>query len=73
MRASFLRNRKPKNPGKLSWNAPHISEDQVLEERYPDLNEEESIILDTFREEHWGDFSKEGYDKKKIHVLMWEV
>ena len=29
-----------------------IQEDQVEEERDPDLNEEEDIILDTIREDH---------------------
>ena len=29
-----------------------MSEDQVMEERYPDLNEEEDIRLDAIREEH---------------------
>ena len=28
-------------------------EDQVAEERDPELNEEEDIILDGIREEHW--------------------
>ena len=48
-------------------------EDQVMEERDPDLNEEEDIIMGAIREEHWRDVSEEGDDKKKIHALRWEV
>ena len=50
-----------------------IPEDQVSEERYPNLNEEEDIRLDTIMEEHWRDVSDEGDEKKKIHALRWEV
>ena len=50
-----------------------MSEDQVAEERDPDLNEEEDIILDEIREEHWRDVAEEGDDKKNIHDLRWEV
>ena len=50
-----------------------MSEDQVAEERYPDLNEKEDIRLDGIREEHWRDVADEGDDKKKIHSLRWEV
>ena len=46
-----------------------MSEDQVAEERYPDLNEEEDIRLDLIKEEHWRDVAEEGDDKKKIHDL----
>ena len=31
----------------------YMSEDQVAEERDPDLNEEEDIRLDEIREYHW--------------------
>ena len=48
-------------------------EDQVTEQRDPDLNEEEDIRLDAIREEHWRDFSDEGDNKKKIHDLRQEV
>ena len=48
-------------------------EDQVVEERDPDLNEEEDIRLDEIREEHWRDIAEEGGDKNKIHALRWEV
>ena len=50
-----------------------ISEEQVAEERYPDLNEEEDIILDKIREEYWRDIAEEGDDKKRIHAVRWEV
>ena len=50
-----------------------MSEDQVAEERYPDLNEKEDIRLDEIREDHWRDVSEEGDDKKKIHALRREV
>ena len=43
-----------------------MSEDQVAEERDPDLNEEEDFILDEIREEHWRDVAEEGDDTKKI-------
>ena len=35
-----------------------MSEDQVAEERDPDLNEKEDIRLDEIREEHWRDVSE---------------
>ena len=51
----------------------YMPEDQVLEERDPDLNNEEDIRLDAIREEHWRDFAEEGDDKRRIHALRWEV
>ena len=57
----------------VNYISTDMLEDQVSKERYPDLNEEEYIILDSTREEHWRDVAKEGDDKKKIHALMWEV
>ena len=50
-----------------------MSEDQMAEERYPDLNEKEDIRFDEIREEYWRDIAEEGDDKKKIHELRWEV
>ena len=50
----------------------YILEDQVAEDRDPDLNEEGNIIMDEIREEHWRDVAEEG-DNKKIHDLRWEV
>ena len=35
-----------------------MSEDQVSEERDPDLNEEEDIIMDGIRDEHWRDIAE---------------
>ena len=35
----------------------YLSEDQVSEERDPDLNWEEDIIFDSVREDHWSDVS----------------
>ena len=35
-----------------------VSEDQVVEERYPDLNEEEDIRFDEIRQEHWRDVAE---------------
>ena len=51
----------------------YMSEDQVAEEIYPDLNEEEDIRLDVIKEEHWRDVAEEGDDKKNIYDLRWEV
>ena len=36
----------------------YMSEDQVAEERYPDLNEKEDIRLDEIREECWRDVAE---------------
>ena len=47
-----------------------ISEDQVLEERDLDLNEQEDIIMDKIRDEHWKGVSEEYEDKKDIHALV---
>ena len=51
----------------------YMSEDPVAEERDPDLNEEEDIILDAISEDHWRDVSKKGDDKKNVHALRWGV
>ena len=48
-------------------------EEQVSEERDPDLIEEEYIRMEYSREDHWRDVADDGYDKKKIHVPRWEV
>ena len=45
----------------------------MLEERYPDLNEEEDIRMDDTRDEHWGDVVEDGEDNKSIHVMRWKV
>ena len=48
-------------------------EDQVAEERDQDLNEKEDIRLDEIMGDHWRDVAEEGDDKKKIHILRWEI
>ena len=45
----------------------------MSEERNPDQNEEEDIIMDEIRGEHWRDFSEEGVNNKKIFALGWDV
>ena len=50
----------------------YMSENQVAEQRDPDMNEEEDTILNAIREYHWRDVAEEG-DNKKIHDLRWEV
>ena len=50
-----------------------MSEYEVAEERDPDLNEEEDVILDAIREENWRYVAEEVYNKKKICTLRWEV
>ena len=50
-----------------------ISEEQVAEERDPDLNEMEDIRFDKIREDHWRDIAEEKDDRKKIHVLRWDL
>ena len=51
----------------------YVLEEQVAEERDPNLNEEEDIILDEIREEHCSYVTDECDDKKKVHTLMWGV
>ena len=51
----------------------YMLEDQVAEDRDPDLNEKEDIRLGKIREDHWRDIAEENVDKKKIHALRWEV
>ena len=50
-----------------------MSEGQVSEEGYTDLNEENDIIMDEIRDDHWRGVAVEGDDKKNIHELRWEV
>ena len=49
------------------------SEEQVMEERDPDLDEMEDIRFDESREEHWRYLAEKSNDKKKIHALIWCV
>ena len=44
-----------------------------MEEREPYLNEEEDIIMEDSREEHWRDVAEDCEDKSKTQTLMWEV
>ena len=48
-------------------------EEQVTEERDPDLNEEEDIILYAIREDHWRGVTEELNNKKKIHNLRCDI
>ena len=50
-----------------------LPEDQVSEERDPDLDEEEDTRMDELRDEHWRDVTEEGKYKKNIHASRWEV
>ena len=50
-----------------------FSGEHVLEERDPDLNEEEDIIMDDTRDEDWRDVAEDCDNKKKIHALRWEI
>ena len=47
--------------------------EQVLEEIDSDLNEEEDIIMEDIRSEHWRYVVWDGEDKNKVHALSWEV
>ena len=50
-----------------------MSEEQVSEERYPELNEMENIRMEDIKGEHWMDFAEDGEDKSNIHALRWDV
>ena len=43
-------------------------EDQMSEERYPNLNEEEDIIIDVIREDHWRGVAEEVNDNDNMHA-----
>ena len=49
------------------------SEEQVVEERDPDLDEMDDIRFDKIREDNWRDLAEKSNDKKKIHALRWCV
>ena len=49
------------------------SEEQVVEERDPDLDEMDDIRFDGIREDHWRYLAEESNDKKKIRALRWCV
>ena len=57
----------------VTYISTDMLEDQVAEERDPDLNEEEDIRLDAIRGDHWRNVAEEGDKKKKIIALRWEV
>ena len=46
-----------------------VLEEQVSEERGPDLNEKEDIKTEDSREEHLRDVAEDGEDKSNIHAL----
>ena len=46
-----------------------VLEEQVLEERELDLNEEDYIIMEDRREDHWRYVDEDGEDKSKMHDL----
>ena len=47
--------------------------DQVFEERYPDLDEEQDIIIMDSMEQHWRDVDDHDEDRSNIYALMWDV
>ena len=51
----------------------YMLEEQVSEEKYPDLNEEEYIRFEYSRDEHRSNISEDGDDKKNIHSLRWDI
>ena len=48
-----------------------IFEEHVLEERYPNLDEEGDIKITDSREEHWIYVVGYGYNRRIIHALRW--
>ena len=44
----------------------------MSEEIDTDLKNEEDIIMEDSREEHWRDFSEDVDDKIKIYALIWD-
>ena len=48
-------------------------EEQVSEERGPDMNEEEDTRMEDTREEHQSDDFEDGEDKSKIQALRWDI
>ena len=47
--------------------------ERVSEEIDPDLNEEEDIIMEDSREEHWRNIFEDRKNKSNIHALRWDV
>ena len=48
-----------------------MSEEQVSEERDMDLNQEEDIIMECGRDQHYSYVSNDGNDKNNMHALRW--
>ena len=46
---------------------------KVLEERDPDLNGEENIIIEDSSQEHWRDVAEDGEHNSNIYYLRWYV
>ena len=51
----------------------YMLEDQVSEERYPEMNEEEDIRMNGIRNKHWRNVADEGDNKNNMHSLRWEI
>ena len=52
----------------------HIAEEQVMEERYPDLEWDEDFIISTDSEQHWKEAEEEENEYRgKVCDLRWEV
>ena len=51
----------------------YTSEEQVVEERYPELNEMEDIRFDEIWEDHWRNLAEKNNNKKRIRALRWNV
>ena len=47
-------------------------EEQVLEDRDPDLNEQQDIRMKDIREDHWRDVAEDFKDNSKINSLRWD-
>ena len=57
----------------LKDTSTYILETQVLDEKYPDLNEEEEVRIEDIWEDHWRYVDKDGDDKSEIHALRWDI
>ena len=45
----------------------------MLDKRDPELNDNEDIIMEVNREEHWRYVADNGEDNSKIRALRWDV
>ena len=48
-------------------------EEQVWQDRYPDLNKDEDTRMEDSKDYNCRDIGEEGDNTKKIHDLKWEV